>query len=68
MPTFRFYVDKKIVRKGQVETGGEHSRVVDLEAVDEDDARSKLAASKEKLAKDEVEGQLVSIQPQPDGT
>ena len=53
MPQWRIYVDKKIKADG---TGGEHSRVFDIDAPDEAAALEAL-----KLKKDEDVNQIVSI-------
>jgi hypothetical protein len=54
--TFRFYVDRKIVRVKGVETGGDHARIVDVEADDLAGAEKLL-----RLKKGEVVNQVVSV-------
>ncbi len=61
MPTYRFYVNRPVVKKGKLEQGGEHVRVVDVEGSDLDVARKTWAAGDEKLKRDEVEGEVVQI-------
>ncbi len=56
MPWFRAYIDKKVTDKG----GGDHSRVHDAEAEDEEAFRDTV-----KLKKDEDLNQIVSLQGAP---
>jgi prolyl-tRNA editing enzyme YbaK/EbsC (Cys-tRNA(Pro) deacylase) len=56
MPHFRVYIDKKVTSKNGVVSGGDHSRVVDLEAEDQADAARQID-----LKRNEEINQIVGV-------